>query len=328
MNKAARFGVRQALAIGLAAFAAASLHLPNAFLAVLATQLLNGLGNRSAGELFRRLVLAWIGVTGGSVLLIAFPDQPWLSFPLFAVIAGIGTLTVLNRLGCACAIAFGMGIAATFPPGAVFAPAGLAIGFMHGIALSIAIISVWAAHTLLPFPKIPPAPPPHLEFSGAWTVGVTVVGAVICALLTFSSGLVVMTVAAFTTILALELAGFQPLIGQRLAGALAGAGLALLFIVAVSGNVANLPLYLILLCLVSGGLEWLANKRTGWATGCRQGAAVFAVGATMAPAPDMAAVFALTRVADILLGFSVAVLVWFAGARLNPAPAPAPKATG
>jgi hypothetical protein len=149
-----RAALHQALAVSITACVAAVIHIEQPFLAVLAAQLTAVLPCRGSTDFLQRLVAAWTGASSGALLLTAFPQQPWVSLPVFAAVSGFGAVFAVKNFGPAVGTLFAMGICASFSGGIVFPIAGLLGGAVHGVSLSIAVIV-----TLLVQPLVLRQPP-------------------------------------------------------------------------------------------------------------------------------------------------------------------------
>ena len=148
MSDPARAAFRQGLATSLTALVVGAFHVPQPFLAVLAAQLVGGFACNTGAEFLKRLGAAWAGSLAGLSLLVAAPDQQWISLPLFGLAAGFGIPFAFRRLGPAPATLFAMGIGGMFSAGLVHPGSGLLSGMAHAASLSIAAaasVLAWSA---------------------------------------------------------------------------------------------------------------------------------------------------------------------------------------
>ena len=117
----------------------------------------------------------------------------------------------------------------------------------------------------------------------------------------------VTTVASVAT--ALALLGNTGGIGERFAGGVLGIGVSLAFLVVFTGSGNDVGLYLLGLGVLAGCFEWAAECRPSWAAGFRQGAAMFVVGSTIFPRPDLHLTLTFERAAAIFIGLAVGCAV-------------------
>ena len=295
-----RAALHQALAVSITACVAAVIHIEQPFLAVLAAQLTAVLPCRGSTDFLQRLVAAWTGASSGTLLLTAFPQQPWVSLPVFAAVSGFGAVFAVKNFGPAVGTLFAMGICASFSGGIVFPIAGLLGGAVHGVSLSIAVIVTLLLQPLAPPPTTAPAP----VIPSGWLIGSCGTGSLVLACLTIPSQSVVMTIATLTCVLALPRDG----VVKKPLGGILGAGLSLVFIVAISGLTNNLAFFLLGMGLVIGILEAIAWHKPDSALVVRQAAAMFVVLATILPRPEESLQAVGERLVAVLLGLAVAVV--------------------
>lgn len=305
MREAGRAALRQAFATAGTALVVGSLHVPQPFLAVLAAQLVGGFRCDSFADFLKRLVAAWAGAFAGLLLLAAAPDQQWISLPAFCLAAGFGITTVARRWGPAPAILFAMGIGGMFSAGLVYPAAGLLSGMAHAASLSIAAaVSALAGAVGMKESRAAARSGGLLD---PWTIGLSATGSLVLAGLTLPTEGVVMTIATMTTVLGITPGA--PAFGERFVGAVAGVLVSVAFLIIVSGSGNNLAVFLVAMALVMGGAEWLASRIPPRAVLFRQGAALFAVAATMLPRPEAELSSSMERMAAVILGFLAAVAV-------------------
>ncbi|MFZ4775764.1 MAG: hypothetical protein ACOYM3_10390 [Terrimicrobiaceae bacterium] len=305
MTDAARGALRQGLAAAGTALVVAALHVPQPFLAILAAQLIGGIRCDTRQEFLRRLSSAWLGSLTGLLLLVAFPDQQWLSLPLFGAAAGLGIVAAFRRWGSAPAILFAMGIGGMFSSGIVIPEEGLVSGLAHASSLSIAVIVCTLSWNLL---MQNPAPAESSPSSSprASIIGISTACSLVLACLTVPAQTVVMTIATMTTILALETSAASPQLMERSMGAVLGVLASVAFIILVSGTGNNLAVFLLALALAMGAFEGMAVTTHAKAALFRQAAALFAVAVTMLPRPEPTLQASGDRMLAVLLGFAVA----------------------
>lgn len=318
MSDSARAALRQALATSLTALAAGSLHVPQPFLAVLAAQLVGGYACHSGTEFLKRLAAAWIGSLTGLCLLVAAPDQQWISLPLFGLAAGFGIAFTFRKAGPAPAVLFAMGIGGMFSAGLVHPQAGLLSGMAHAASLSIAATASVLAWALC-MNETKSGPPARTPLNPV-IIGLSAPTALIVAAFTVPAEAVVMTIATMTTILALQASPAAPALGMRWAGASTGILVSVAFLAIVSGSGNNLAVFLAAMALVMGSFEWLASSHPKKGALFRQAAGIFAVAATMLPRPDQFLFASLDRMLAVVLGFAVAVVFHLIPTSRKPSP--------
>lgn len=317
MKEWERAAVRQALATAGTAFAVASFHVPQPFLAVLAAQLIGVLPGSANGEMRKRFLAVWLGTFSGVFLLIAAPEQAWISLPLFCMLAGFGIAASFQKLGVAPAILFAMGIGGMFSAGIIFPRIGLIAGMAHASSLSIAVALVFFSWYLLPGKKREFSPPSPLPALRSWLIGLAGTSSLLFACLTLPKETVVMTIATMTTILSLELARTSPEIGNRSLGALLGVLVSIGFMVIVGGMGNDLGVFLLAFAIVMGSLEGFAWSLSSRAAMFRQAAALFAVAATMLPSPNITLFASVDRILAVVFGFGIAVIFFVGSLRLG-----------
>ena len=288
------------MSVGLTALVVGSLHVPQPFLAILAAQLVAGIPCRTAEVFFSRLASACAGSLGGIVVLTLAPNEQWISVPLFFVLAGWGTSFVAKRRDPASAILFGMGIASMVAEGFVFPSRDLPFGLAHMASLVTAAICSALAGWFFPFEEKAPSST-HPEPAAA--IGLAAVVSLIVACIVLPTQPTVTVVAALTT--ALSLGGGTGVIGQKFLGGLAGALLALGFVIVASGAGNNVAFYLPGLASIMGGIEWLAVRFPKHSAALRQAGAIFGVMGTILPQPEHHMWGSMERMCAVLAGLSI-----------------------
>ncbi len=295
-----RSAFRLGLAVGLTALVVGSLHVPQPFLAILAAQLVAGIPCRTAGVFFGRLASACAGSLSGMAVLTLAPNEQWISLPLFFGLAGWGTVFVAKRRDAASGILFGMGIASMVAEGFVFPARDLPFGLAHLASLSAASTCSALAGWFFPFDEKAPS---TVRPEPAAAIGLAAVGSLIAALVVLPAQPTVTVVAALTT--ALSLGAGTGVIGQKFLGGLAGAGLALGFVILVSGAGNNAAFYLPGLAAIMGGIEWLAAGFPKHSAALRQAGAIFGVMGTILPEPERHMWGSMERMCAVLAGLSI-----------------------
>lgn len=309
MTATAKGGVRQGVAVTLAALAIGAFHVPQPFLCVLAAQLTAGLAPGSPRELGWRLVAAAAGSLGAMAILAMAPNEQWVSLPLFFVHAGFGTLWFFRKHGVACGTLFAMGAASMFAEAFLFPQRDLDFGLAHLVSLIVATIVVFPVSRVF------------LGWSGAGVkktgeaadalqVGASGVLALILACVFLPDQPTVTTVASVAT--ALVLLGNTGGIGERFAGGVLGICVSLAFLIVFSGSGNDVGIYLTGMGVLAGGFEWGAVRFPKWAAGFRQGAAMFVVGSTIFPRPEMYLEATMVRAMAIFIGLAAGCAVAYA----------------
>jgi hypothetical protein len=128
-------------------------------------------------------------------------------------------------------------------------------------------------------------------------------GGLITACAIFPAQLNVTTVSAFATAFALSRGGGS--VGKKFSGGLLGILVALVFLIPVIGAGNDLAVYLLGLSVILGLFEWLACGFPSQAAVFRQGAAMFAVAATILPQPDRLITASMERMCAATLGLLI-----------------------
>jgi len=312
MTPPQRAALRQGLATAGAALGVGAFRFQQPFLCVLAAQLIAALPCPSAGGVLRRLLSAAVGTATGLIILSGLPQQPWLAWPVFGAAAAAGCIIISRHGDPACVILFGMGVCSSFPAGVIHPVPALPSALGHAGSLAIAVAAAWFARAISGEVDTPPGSVRPIPVTSGLAIGTTVVGSVVAASLFLPREFVVMTVAAVTTIIALESPGSPANIPQRAGGGCLGAVLSIGFMILISGAGNNLALFLLSLGLVFALLEGSAVRLSRWSTALRQAGAVFAVMATMLPRPDLTVTASDHRLAAIFVGLAIAATVHLA----------------
>lgn len=288
------------MSLCLTALVVGSLHVPQPFLAILAAQLVAGIPCRTAEVFFSRLASAAAGSVCGIAILTLAPNEQWISLPLFFALAGWGTSFVAKRRDPASGILFGMGIASMVAEGFVFPARDLPFGLAHTASLITAAICSALAGWFFPFEEKPPS---TARAEPATAIGLAAVVSMIVACAVLPTEPTVTVVAALTT--ALSLGGGTGVIGQKFLGGLAGAMLALGFVIVASGAGNNVAFYLLGLISIMGGIEWLAVRFPKHSAALRQAGAIFGVTGTILPQPERHMWGSMERMCAVIAGLSI-----------------------
>lgn len=300
MSDITRSAFRLGVSVGFTALVVGSLHIPQPFLAILAAQLVTGIPCRTAAIFFCRLASACAGSLCGIAILTLAPNEQWISLPLFFALAGWGTLFVAKRRDPASAILFGMGIASMVAECFVFPARDLPFGLAHTASLITAAICSALAGWFFPFEEKAPSSA-HQEPAAA--IGLAAVASLIVACAVLPKEPTVTVVAAVTT--ALSLGAGTGVVGQKFLCGLAGAMLALGFVIVASGAGNNVAFYLLGLISIMGGIEWLAVRFPQHSAALRQAGAIFGVMGTILPQPERHMWGSMERMCAVLAGLSI-----------------------
>jgi hypothetical protein len=312
MSEPTRGALRLGFAVCLTALVVGPLHVPQPFLALLATQLLIGIPCHSAGVFFSRLASAAAGSLGGLAILTFAPNSPWLSIPLFFAAAGWGTAFVARRRDPASAILFAMGIASMFAEGFVYPERDLPFGLAHMAALLTAAVCSPIAGWFFPLTEKPKSSPHELS---APAIGTAAVASLVLASAILPTEFTVTVVAAVTT--ALSLGGGLGLIGPKFLGGLLGAAAAVVFVIIASSMGNDMATYLLGLAVCLGLIEWGAGRFPTHAAAFRQAGAIFAVMGTILPEPERHMWGSLERMCAVIAGLATGcAAAWFTRLRL------------
>jgi len=311
MTEAARSGLRQGLAASLTALAVGFLHIPQPFLAVITATLIAGFPCPTARDGLVRFAAAAAGSAVGVAILVAAPEQQWISLPLFCMATGWGSLFAVRKFGPAAGILYGIGLVSLFSEVLIHPGREMNFGFAHTASLLTATaITAPLASVFLKAKAGRPLPPPgngapptlraHLFVGTAATLALLAS----CAFLPGQT--TVTTVSAFTAALAISKPGTAPRFGAKLIGGAGGILLSVLFITLVTGSGNDIAILLLGLGAIVGLAEWLAARSSSEvSTAVRQGAATFVIMSTILPAPERFMTSSLERMCAILLGLVV-----------------------
>ena len=144
----ARAGLRSATAAGLAALAVAVFGFPEAFLAVLASQLLVSQARGGGRFLGCNLWAVGIGAFSGVGALALCAQEPWLLLPVGGIVAGIGGACWWGSRGPVAAMVFLMGLVAPLGSGLIYPEGSVTNGLAHAGSLILALLAAALARTL------------------------------------------------------------------------------------------------------------------------------------------------------------------------------------
>lgn len=321
----ARAGLRSATAAGLAALAVAVWGFPQPFLAVLASQLVvtqaGGEGRYLGSNLWAVATGALLG--GGGLALGA--QQPWFLLPVGGILAGVGGAWWFGSRCPVAAMMFLMGLVATLGSGLIYPEGAITAGLAHAGSLVLALLAAAFARAVFGGDAEGPtgsagnvahsAAVPRTTFG--LISGLSVMTGFGTAAL-FLPGLVVpLSISVVATCCALGTAPDSRVVRQKIGGAVLGGVIATVFVIVIGGAGNDLAVFVGGLMLVLGTLEAIARRSTLGAAWYRQAAAVFAVGATMLPAPLAHFSGALLRVGSVWVGFALALCLGLALLRLG-----------
>ena len=313
----ARAGLRSATAAGLAALAVAVFGFPEAFLAVLASQLLVSQARGGGRFLGCNLWAVGIGAFSGVGALALCAQEPWLLLPVGGLVAGIGGACWWGSRGPVAAMVFLMGLVAPLGSGLIYPEGAVTNGLAHAGSLILALLAAALARTLFggdadeqtaiegtvaPFVAVPAA-------NFGLLSGLAVMTGFGVAALLLPERVVPLSISVVATCCGLGIASDARVVRQKIGGSILGGVIATVFVVVIAGSGNDLAVFLGGLMLVLGVLEGLAQQSASRAALYRQSAAIFALGATMLPAPLAHLSGVLLRVVSVWVGFALALLV-------------------
>ena len=316
----ARAGLRSATAAGLAALAVAVFGFPEAFLAVLASQLLVSQARGGGRFLGCNLWAVGIGAFSGVGALALCAQEPWLLLPVGGLVAGIGGAWWWGSRGPVAAMVFLMGLVAPLGSGLIYPEGAVTNGLAHAGSVILALLAAALARTLFggdadeqtaiegtvaPFVAVPAA-------NFGLLSGLAVMTGFGVAALLLPESVVPLSISVVATCCGLGIASDARVVRQKIGGSILGGVIATVFVVVIAGSGNDLAVFLGGLMLVLGVLEGLAQQSASRAALYRQSAAIFALGATMLPAPLAHLSGVLLRVVSVWVGFALALLVGLA----------------
>lgn len=281
-DEAVRRSLLAAAVVAGTALAMGVFRLPQPFLGVLAACLLWGRPAVGRQVWTVRVLAGWAGSAAGAGILVALPQQPWVSLPLFALVLGAGYRGVKSRAGAGAAMLFGMGMAASFPSGVVVASEGLVAAVIHGSALTVGAVVVAVAQS---GDRKSSADDQAAMPANVWPLPLAAVTSVVISSAVFPAGSVVMTVASVVAADAFFSAGSGRDVVQRLGGAAVGALAGVMVLILAFGSTNDLTLYLAGLAALAAVFEFLVLRFPLLVGAGRQAAAAFVVVATSFPRP-------------------------------------------
>ena len=316
----ARAGLRSATAAGLAALAVAVFGFPDAFLAVLASQLVVSQARGRGRFLGCNLWAVGIGAFSGVGALALCAQEPWLLLPVGGLVAGIGGACWWGSRGPVAAMVFLMGLVAPLGSGLIYPEGAVTNGLAHAGSLILALLAAALARTLFggdadeqtaiegtvaPFIAVPAA-------NFGLLSGLAVMTGFGVGALLLPESVVPLSISVVATCCGLGIASDARVVRQKIGGSILGGVIATVFVVVIAGSGNDLAVFLGGLMLVLGVLEGLAQQSASRAALYRQSAAIFALGATMLPAPLAHLSGVLLRVVSVWVGFALALLVGLA----------------
>ncbi|MEO6847020.1 MAG: FUSC family protein [Chthoniobacterales bacterium] len=311
MSEGWRIGGRYAAAATSAALVTATFHVPQPFLGVLVAFLLVSAKSLPHERIFLRLVGAVIGIVTGVLLLVTFPQQPWLLLPIFAVIVAAGlyysSLTKDDSVVLSTLVALVAGVPTTIlsPNLAVFG------ALTHGINVIIGILCAAFAFLLFPAKEVFSKDTIEIySFSRALSVGITVVLGMVFAAIFLPTGAAILVIASAIMAFRLFESSVPSFITQKMMGAVVGVILAILFNIIIVGAADNITLFLIILGLFFVAAGWVGHWKPGICPCLLQGTAMFAVAAPCLPEPQTSFVAMMGRVEDVIVGCVAGIIVY------------------
>lgn len=312
----ARAGLRSATAAGLAALAVGILGFPQPFLAVLTSVLVMG----QVGGDGRFLWQNFLAVGSGSVLggggLILCAQQPWLLLPVVGIVAGVGSSLWWSGFGQVATMIYLMAVVATLGTGIIDPEGAMAVSFGHGASLILSVTAAAFARTMFSesltngsggnsAPGISLVLP---KYFGLLT-GLSVMAGFSITALLMPDYIVPLLISVVTTCCGVSPWPDRAILLQKIQGAFLGGVVSLIFLILVIGTGNNLTTILAGLLVVLGGFEAMAQSSIGRRACFRQAAAVFAVAATMLPAPLEQLNGVMLRIGSVWIGFALVLVI-------------------
>lgn len=312
----ARAGLRSATAAGLAALAVGIPGFPQPFLAVLTSVLVVVQVNGDGRFLWQNFCAIGSGAVLGGCGLILCAQQPWLLLPVVGVVAGVGSSLWWRGFGQIAAMIFLMAVVATLGTGIIHPEGAMAVSFSHGASLILAVTAAAFARAI--FSENPTKgdgghsplnmPPVVPEYFGPLT-GLSVMAGFGVAALILPEYVVPLLISVVTTCCGVFPWPDRSILVQKIQGAFLGGVVSLVFLILVIGAGNDLAILLVGILIILGGFEALARNSIGQRACFRQAAAVFAVAATMLPAPLEQLNGVLLRIGSVWVGFALVLVI-------------------
>ena len=285
--------------------------IPNCYLSLSLAATLSLLPTCLFSHLVARIVALSLGILSAMLVLIAFPQAPWFYLPLAGVIPAVGYAIFFKHSG----------------PGSAFAFSAFFLAFHITIVsknfsedLIIEALNLWcqAAITIVIVhlvsivikEKKPLTNYAKFNFSSMVSIGLTVCVAIILETMIKSDQAARLVMASISTIATLEIEKSTDLFLQRMLGYVLGAVIATGFIISLVAIGNNIAIYLLALGSLFGFLEWIACFFNKQATLYRAITAMISFSIFMTPAPDMNFNIAYERIANSLIAFFTAIIVF------------------
>ena len=316
----ARAGLRSATAAGLAALAVAVFGFPQPFLAVLASQLVVSQARGGGRFLGCNLWAVGIGAFSGVGALTLCAQEPWLLLPVGGIVAGIGGACWWGSRGPVAAMVFLMGLVAPMGSGLIYPEGAVINGFAHAGSLILALLAAAVARALfgrdadeqIANEEIAAYPLAVSKTAFGLLSGLSVLAGFGTSALLLPGFVVPLSISVVAACCSFGSMPVPGVIRQKIWGAILGGVIATVFVILVAGAGNDLAVLVGGLVVVLGTLEAMARRSVS-AAGCyRQAAAIFAVAATMLPAPLAHLSGVLLRVVSVWVGFALALLVGLA----------------
>ncbi len=285
--------------------------IPNSYMSLSLASTLSLLPRPSLGHVLARMVALTLGIIMAMIVLIAFPQAPWLSFPLAAFIPAVGYALFFKHSGPGSAYAFGAYFLAFYvTAGYSFEKTDFFIQALKLEAQTIIPVVMTYFAAVLTRDKIATPHYATINLGSIVSIGLTVSIAIMfdTAIKTDQAARLVM--ASISTICTLELEQSVDLYLQRMLGFFLGTIVATAFLVGVVALANEITLYLLAIGGIFGLLEWLSCYFSSYTTLFRGITAMVSFSVLMIPAPDTTFHVAYDRITTSLIGFFTAIVIY------------------
>jgi len=252
-----------------------------------------------------------LGILTSMIILIAFFQAPWISFPLAGGIAAVGYAFFLKHSGPGSAYAFGAYLLALYATitHSLYATDFVIQALKLWVQTIVPITMTYLAAVLTKKREEPPAFK-KINLAGIISIGITVSIALILEMAIHTDQETRLVMASISTITFLETGKSVPLYLQQMIGYLLGAAVATAFLVGVVAFANDITIYLLALGGLFGLLEWLAGHFSNHTAIIRGIISMCSFSIFMIPTPDANFHVAYGRITVSLLSFFLALIVY------------------
>lgn len=286
-------------------------HIPNSYMALSFASTLSLLPRAPLNHLIARVLALSIGILCSLIVLTAFPEEPWFYVPLLCFIPAVGYGALYKHSGPGSAYAFSAYFLAFHV---------LNLPYIGKNILLIEALKLWS-QTMIPIlityfvallirEKKGPSLYPKLEFSSLLSIGLTVIIATMIDATTHLDQAARLVMASISTISSLEIEQSTQHFVQRMLGYFSGVVVTVGFIIFTVAFNNNIAIYLLSIGILFGFFEWLASRFINHTLFFRGIAAMLSFSVLMIPHPDTNIHVAYYRIANTLIGFFTAIIVF------------------